>query len=253
MKKSNIIFVFIVLNFSINFALANHLLTVVTHEDLREWLYRSAPPKHEAWDNLLRKHVSAKGRVNYKAWLQEKNKLDDYCEELSATKVSKFWAKEEKISFWSNVYNAFTVQLILDNYPLKSITNLDKGKTWDVRRITIDGKKYSLNDIEHQILRKLDEPRVHFLLNCASKSCPPLHNQAITIKNVNNLLEEKTKQFIQSTYNQLKENEIHISLIFKWYATDFGNLIAFLNRYSSVKVSDQAAINYLLYDWDLNE
>lgn len=253
MKTREIVFVFIALNLSINFALANHLLTNSENEVLGSWLYRTTPPKHEAWDALLQKHVSAQGRVNYKTLLQEKNTLDEYCKQLSQTKLSKHWTKEEKISFWVNVYNAFTVQLIVENYPISSITNLDGGKTWDVQRITIDGKKYSLNHIEHQILRKLDEPRIHFLLNCAAKSCPPLYNYAFTPANVNKLLESQTKRFIQSSYNQIKENEIHLSMIFKWYETDFGNLIAFINRYTATKVNEKAKINYLPYDWALNE
>lgn len=253
MKTREVIFIFIVLTLSINFALANHLLTNTKGEDLREWLYRSAPPKHDTWDALLQKHVSAQGRVNYTTLAQEKCKLDEYCQLLSTTKVSKRWTKEEKISFWVNVYNAFTVQLILSNYPVESITDLDGGKAQDVQRIVIDDKKYSLNDIKHQILRKLGEPRVHFLLTCASKSCPPLYNNAIINLNVHTRLEVQTQAFIQSSQNQIKENAIHLSLIFKQYADDFGNLVAFINRYTSVKVNDTVLINYLPYDWTLNE
>lgn len=253
MKTREVIFVFIAVTLSINFALANHLLTNVGGEDLRDWLYRSTPPKHNRWDALLQKYVSAQGRVNYKALAHEKQQLDEYCRQLSETKVSKQWTKEEKISFWANAYNAFTVQLIIENYPIKSIMDLDGGKTWNVPRISIDSKKYSLNDIEHQILRKLGEPRIHFLLNCASKSCPILPNTAITPTNVHQLLEQQTKIFITSNHNQIKENEIHISMLFKWYATDFGDLIAFINRYSVIKVSSKATINYRAYDWTLNE
>lgn len=253
MKTREVIFVFIVLTLSINFALANHLLTDTKGEDLREWLYGSTSPEHDTWDALLQKHVSAQGRVNYQTLIQDKYKLDEYCQRLSATKVSKRWSKEEKISFWANVYNAFTVQLILSNYPIESITDLDGGKTWDVQRIMIDGKKYSLNDIDHQILRKLGEPRVHFLLNCASKSCPPLFNNALTPLSVHKRLEAQTQAFIQSSQNHIDENAIHLSLIFKQYAADFGHLIAFINRYTNVKVNDTATINYLPYDWSLNE
>jgi hypothetical protein len=113
---------------------------------------------------------------------------------------------------------------------------------------------YSLDDIEHGIIRKqFREPRIHFAVNCASLSCPPLQNRAYTAKNIDTLLEKATKEFINSRENSIQVNSVELSSIFKWYAEDFGNIIAFVNRYSTVKVDNTAQISYKEYDWNLND
>ena len=153
-----------------------------------------------------------------------------------------------------NAYNVFTLKLVVDNYPLKRITDLDGGKTWDVRRIEIGGKKYSLNDIENVILRpRFKDARIHFGINCAAKSCPPLLNQAFSAENVQSLLTVRTRKFIRSSANELAENQVTVSKIFDWYAADFGDLPTFLNRYSKVKIAAAATVLFKEYDWSLNE
>ena len=123
--------------------------------------------------------MSSAGKVNYAGFKKDKAKLQAYLSLLSKNAPTSKMSRSDQIAFWINAYNAHTVDLIVKNYPISSITKLDNGKTWYVKRITIGGKKYSLDDIEKKILiGKFKEPRVHFAVNCAAKSCPPLKNRA---------------------------------------------------------------------------
>jgi len=213
------------------------------------------PPSHEAWDVLLKKYVSAAGKVNYKGLKADKNKLEDYLKTLSANAPEESWSKAEEMAFWINTYNAFTVKLILDNYPLSSINKLHGGKPWDQKWIKIGSKTYSLNNIENDILRpKFKDARIHFAVNCAAKSCPPLLNAAWTASNLNSNLDAQAKKFINNpAFNKLSEKKVEVSKIFEWYKEDFGNLPAFLNKYASIKVGAKAKVLFLEYDWGLNE
>lgn len=215
--------------------------------------FLTAQPSHAAFDALLKKYVSADGKVNYKNFKSEKAALDSYIQTLSDNAPQNNWSKNNKMAYWINAYNALTIKLILQNYPLSKITDLDGGKTWDVKRNSLGGKKLSLNDIENTILRPMGDARIHFAINCAAKSCPPLFNQAFTAENVDDCLELRTKQFINSSANNLKSNEIKISKIFDWYGKDFGNVAAYVAKYANTKVSKTAKISFNDYDWRLNE
>jgi hypothetical protein len=205
------------------------------------------------FNDLLQKHVSATGKVNYKELKTNKTQLEEVIKTFQDSPPQESWSKNEKLAYWMNVYNVFTLKLIVDNYPISSIMKLDNGKPWDVKRIEIDGKKYSLNDIENVILRpKFKDARIHFGINCAAKSCPPLHNEAFTAENVQTLLTQRTRKFIRSSANNLSENSAEISKIFEWYAADFGDIVAFLNKYATVKISPSAKVTYSEYSWDLN-
>ncbi len=210
---------------------------------------------HQILDSLLQKHVSDAGRVNYKGLKTDKARLDAYCQMLSANPVQETWAREEKMAYWINAYNAFTLKLIVDNYPTKSILNFDGGKTWDVRRIKIGDKKYSLNNIENDILRpQFKDPRIHFAINCAAKSCPPLWNHAYTPENLEATLEARTNAFVNNAkFNMLSNTRAQVSKIFDWYGADFGDLKKFLNKYSETKLKSTAALVFNEYNWDLNE
>jgi Protein of unknown function, DUF547 len=131
---------------------------------------------------------------------------------------------------------------------------LDKGKPWDVKRIDLGGKKYSLNDLENEVIRPtFKDARIHFAINCAAKSCPPLYNKAFTSDKVQSLLDVRTKAFLTSKSNTLAEKKVKISKIFDWYKADFGELTAFLSKYSTVKVVKDAVVEFGEYDWGLNE
>ena len=215
----------------------------------------TASPNHHLLDSLLQKHVSDAGKVNYKGLKADKAILDAYCQQLSDHPVLETWTREEKMAYWINAYNAFTIKLIVDNYPTKSILNFDGGKTWDVRRIKLSDKKYSLNNVENDILRpQFKDPRIHFAINCAAKSCPPLWNHAFTAENLEATLESRTRAFINDTkYNTLTGSRAQVSKIFDWYSVDFGDLKKFLNQFSSTKLKSTAVVVFNEYNWDLNE
>jgi hypothetical protein len=215
---------------------------------------QAAADLHGAFDAILKKYVSTSGKVNYKEIKENKADLEAYTKALSDNPPAEKAPKAERFAYWINAYNAFTLKMIADNYPLSSVTKLDGGKPWDVKRITIGGKKYSLNDIENNILRPMGDARIHFAINCAAKSCPPIHNVAFTAANLNSVLESRTKRFINDTKaNSLKGSELKISKIFDWYGKDFDKIPEFINRFAITKVKTDAKIGFMDYDWSLNE
>jgi hypothetical protein len=210
---------------------------------------------HSKWNSLLQSFVSDNGNVDYFAFKNNEERLEDYLEYLSENQPKKSSAKNEKLAYWINAYNAFTVKLIIDNYPIKSIKDI--GKPWDKKFITIDGKNLSLNHIEHEILRKMNEPRIHFAIVCASFSCPKLDNQAFTADKLEAQLTRVTKAFLaDKNRNEISEKSIKISKIFDWFSKDFTenrSLIDFLNQYSEVTISPKAKKRFKDYNWALNE
>jgi hypothetical protein len=211
-------------------------------------------PGHSTWNDLLTAHVSNTGNVDYKALKSEQARIEAYLEELSAMPPTKTWSKTESMAFWINAYNAATVVLILKNYPLKSIQDLDGGKTWDVKRIKLGDKTYSLNQIENEILRaKYKDARIHFAVNCAAKGCPPLLNQAFKSNTLEEQLNSQTRKFVRNKkYNQIEGKSAQVSKIFDWYASDFGDLKQFLNTYLTSPIATDAQISFKDYDWSLN-
>lgn len=213
-----------------------------------------AQPDFKAWDTFLKKYVSATGDVDYKSIKANRKEFDAITKTFSATSVLPSWSKSDQLVFWINAYNAFTIDLIVNNYPLKSIQGLDGGKPWDVKRINIGGKKYSLNNIENDIIRpQFKDARIHFAVNCAAKSCPPILNGAFFGKTLDTQLDEVTKKFINNKkYQTITLTNITLSKIFDWYGADFGDIVTFINKYSNVKVNKSATIAYKDYDWALN-
>lgn len=209
---------------------------------------------HQSFTTLLQKYVSNDGKVNYKGLKNDKAALETYITSLAKQIPDNTWGKNAAFAYWINAYNAFTLKLIVDNYPVKSITNLGGGKPWDVKNIELAGKKYSLNNIENDIIRpNYKDARLHFAVNCAAVSCPPLFNKAFTENNINDLLDTRTKDFINSSANSITASKIKISKIFDWYKADFGDVTAFINKYSNIKVNTNAGIKYNEYNWELNE
>lgn len=226
----------------------------------------TTPPSHELWDQLVKAHVKANGQVNYQGFIKDKAKLDQYTKLISDNAPDrKTWSKNQQLAYWINAYNAFTVKLIVDNYPVKSIRDLGPSlkiplikDVWHYKFFKIGGVESSLDEIEHSILRKeFSEPRIHFAINCASVSCPPLLNEAFTAEKMEALLTKVATTFINDpTRNKISPDKAEISSIFSWFTGDFtknGTLIDFLNRYSKVKIKPSAKVSYLDYDWNLNE
>ena len=226
----------------------------------------TTPPSHKTWNELLKANVNSNGTVNYKGFIKEKAKLDAYLKTISENAPDrKTWSKDEQLAYWINAYNAFTVKLIVDNYPVESIKDLGPAlkipmikDVWHYKFFKIGGEESSLDEIEHSILRKeFEEPRIHFAINCASVSCPPLLNEAFEAATIDSQLDKVAKGFINdSSRNKITPNAIQISSIFSWFKGDFtknGSLIDFLNKYSTVKIKSDAKVSHLDYDWNLNE
>ncbi|GAB5552172.1 MAG: hypothetical protein Sapg2KO_17630 [Saprospiraceae bacterium] len=214
-----------------------------------------AKPDHKNWNSLLAKYVNNKGDVNYAGFKADKNKLQAYLTELTNNPPETSWSRNEKMAFWINAYNAYTIKLIVDNYPTKSITSLKGGKPWDVKWIKIGTETYSLNNIENDILRpQYKDARIHFAVNCAAESCPPLLNKAWTANQLNSYFEQQAKAFINNpAYNKITANKVQVSKIFDWYKEDFDNLIVYLNKYSNTSIKANAKVEFLEYDWALNK
>ena len=214
-------------------------------------------PTHEIWDNLTKNHVSKDGKVNYTAFKKNLATLETYLKLLEETPPNKEWSKTEKLAYWFNLYNASTVHLVATNYPVKSIKNINGGKPWDKKFIASGSAIYSLNDIENTIVRpNYNEPRLHVAFNCAAVSCPNLLNEAFEASKLNIQLDKLAKQWISdSSKNELTNSEkINISQIFNWYAVDFKNgVIPFINKYTNNPINENASIDYLEYNWDLND
>ncbi len=210
---------------------------------------------HKSWDRLLHSFVDEKGNVDYRGFKKDSETLNQYLEQLGSNTVNENWSREKKLAYYINLYNAATVKLILNNYPLASITDINKP--WDKAWIKYGGEFISLGEIEHKILRKMNEPRIHFAINCASYSCPKLLNEAYTKDKLDEQLDRATKDFVNDpSRNIISENRVELSKIFKWYKKDFennGSLIVYLNKYLKSSISPDTKIEYLKYNWSLNE
>ncbi len=211
-------------------------------------------PSHAILNELLQKHVDPEGTVDYRGMKQNAARLDAYLDLLAENPPRDDWSRVEKLAYWINAYNAFTVKLVTEHYPISSIMDLAGGKIWDTRTLDIGGVAYTLNDMEHTKLRKeIGDPRIHFAVNCAAVSCPPLYNEAFTQGNVDHLLNQRTKAFINNEkYNDISPSRVSVSKIFEWYAEDFGNLIPFLSKYTDRPIREDATIIFRDYNWELN-
>jgi len=223
---------------------------------------KTNPITHESWTALLQELVTVEGKVNYKGFIKENARLKDYLNLLSSNPPGSNWSKEEQLAYWINAYNAFTVKLIIDNYPLKSIKAIGDGlpminSPWDIKFFKIGGVDFDLNTIEHEILRKqFVEPRIHFAINCASFSCPKLRNEAFESLQLESQLEDQTNAFINNPdKNKIDSDNTKLSKIFSWFESDFikvSPLTTFIKKYQP-DFNEQNKIEYLIYSWKLNE
>ena len=241
---------------------------------------------HKAWDDLLKKHVRyADGgnasKVSYAGLAKDRAQLKAVLAEYSGVQKSEFdgWSKPQQQAYLINMYNAYTVEKILTRYPdLKSIRDFGSvfGNPWKDRFFTLFGQPASLDQIEHETLRKegaYDEPRVHVALVCASIGCPMLRNEAFTADKLDAQLEDGMKRFLsdrsRNRYNA-QSRKLEVSRIFDWYGKDFEkghkgftSVKATLAKYAdqlAEKPEDRAAVreqkaevSFLDYDWALND
>jgi hypothetical protein len=212
------------------------------------------------FDSLLQKNVDKTGRVDYQSLKNNETLLDNYLAYIQNNEPTKEWSSNKKKAFWINTYNAYTIKIILNNYPLKSIRDIkiDGETAWKIPFVKIGQKRYTLDQIEHKILRKkFNDPRIHVGINCASVSCPRLWNFAFTEDNIASSLDNLMKEFINdTTRNKISKKNVALSEIFNWFSKDFiknGTIISYLNTYAAIKISEKASIKYLTYDWSLNK
>jgi len=229
---------------------------------------------HAPWDMLLQKylvtdHPSGINRFRYADVSQvDREALATYLIQLQKVSVSSLGREEQK-AYWINLYNALTVKLILDHYPVTSITDIDispglfSNGPWDAKLMHIEEQEVSLNDIEHRILRPIfNDNRLHYALNCASIGCPNLQPVAYTTANTEKLLEAGAAEHINSPRGaQIIRGRLQVSSIYKWFQADFGGseagVLAHLRKYALGSLADSLqtyskGLRYE-YDWNLNQ
>ena len=221
------------------------------------------PVDHSIYGRLLKTHVIA-GRVDYNGFKKDEAQLDAYLAALAAIDPDAL-DKQEQIAFYINAYNAWTIKLILSGYPgIKSIKELGSfiKSPWEKKICRIDDDVMTLDHIEHDILRsRFKDPRVHFAINCAALSCPPLRSEPYLGSILDRQLDDAASAFINNQKrNYLSGDTLYVSKIFKWFAEDFNDdVIGFFLKYAKEDMKkelkakkDNIKIKYLHYDWSLN-
>ncbi len=215
------------------------------------------------YNSLLEKYV-ANGRVNYKGLKLEESRLDAYLDHLAALNPDRL-SRNDRFAFYINVYNAWTLKLILKHYPgIRSIKDTGGifSSPWKKKLVRINGETVTLDHIEHNILRpEFKDPRVHFAINCAARSCPPLAGFAFSGDKLDQQLDQQTRAFINTPQsNYLKGNTLWVSRIFKWFGEDFDQkIVSFFQTYAEGDLKrkleargENIEVEYLDYDWSLN-
>lgn len=225
---------------------------------------------HQLWDSLLKRYVDDNGMVDYASWRSNQVdlvQLDAYLGQLGRANVSANHRPEAAIAFWCNAYNAVTIRGILKEYPTTSIRNhtakMFGYNIWHDLLLQVNSQTYSLNAIEHEILRKTGEKRIHFAIVCASVGCPRLLNEAYTGTQIEEQLARNTQDFFSRPQNlQVQGNTLQVSAIMKWYVEDFGlNAeagLAGLKIYlplpaKAIVDTGNYRVSHLDYDWSLND
>ncbi len=223
---------------------------------------------HTAYDKLLQDSVKD-GLVNYKAIKVDSEVLNGYLDTLGKVDESTFnkWPKNERLTYLINLYNAATIKLIVDNYPVKSIRDINKEGEgpWKLDVVNLLGKKVSLDALEHEVIRNnYNEPRIHFALVCAAYGCPKLPNWAFVPSKLEQQLHARTKLYLSDkSINYIDEGNktIYLSSIFNWFSDDFikthGTVLDFVKKYlptgDANKLSSDYPIKFTEYDWSLND
>jgi len=225
---------------------------------------------HSDWDDLLKRYVfmHKKGvnRFHYELFgAADRVLLKSYLAMMSATPISEF-NRQQQQAYWFNLYNALTVKVILDNYPVKSIRDISPDLyppgPWKLELVNIEGEALSLDDIEHGILRPIwKDPRIHYAVSCAAMGCPNLQPRAYTADNTEIMLDDAAREFINhARAASVRYGLLRVSSIYDWYQVDFGGseaaVIAHLRQYANKRLLDslenRSKIDDFHYDWTLN-
>ena len=235
------------------------------------------------WDALVTKHVvwlpgGHASQSDYRGFQADRAALKSYLDSLSAVPQAEYeaWNKPQKLAFLLNAYNAFTIDLILTEYPkIKSIKDLGSlfGSPWKKKFFSLLGKQRSLDDVEHGMIRApgvFDDPRIHMAANCASVGCPALRNEAYAGDRLDAQLDDAVARFLSDrSRNRInpQTGRLEVSKIFDWYGKDFtaraGSVEKWLAKYADLLADDPkqrstlrdagAKLDFLDYDWALNE
>lgn len=231
---------------------------------------------HSLYTGILQDYVYD-GRVNYRDLCKDQ-RLGAYIAQLAATNPDTIAEEKAKLAFWINAYNAYTLKVICDHYPIKSINELHTGgliigtvlkKTiWDKPFVIINNQETTLNTIEHKIIRqKFRDPRIHFALVCAAQSCPPLRSEAYEGTKLDEQLDDQGRKFFSRAsmnYFEIDKMQAHLSKILDWYSKDFGKndeeILLYITRFLSDDIATAIKANpknwkikHTKYDWSLNE
>ncbi len=225
---------------------------------------------HSSWDRLLAAYIEEEQGLNYFRYSTvtpaDREALESYVDRLQSVIVTES-GRQQQYAYWINLYNALTIKVILDHYPVKSIREisyslLSRGP-WKEKLVTVEGMKLSLDDIEHEILRPVfRDNRIHYAVNCASIGCPNLQATAFTADNIEDLLDDAARQYINHPRGvAIHGDDLVVSSIFKWYTEDFGGsdreIIEYFIQYAEPDLAREleafTKISDYEYDWGLNE
>ncbi len=218
----------------------------------------------QLYADVLSRHVKD-GLVDYSSLKSNPGGLNKYLGQTALVSRKEFdsWTRDEQLAFLINLYNARTIRLIIDNYPVKSIRDIGSGAKgpWEEPIVPLFGEIITLNTLENSMIRKnYNDPRIHFALVCAAKGCPPLLGEPYTAENLNNQLEAQTQKFLADSAKNsidLKNKIIRLSPIFNWYMSDFsrtaGSVQNFIKLYYLNIPIEEFKIEYTDYDWSLND
>lgn len=260
------------------FLLSGSFLRAAPEADLWSYWKQHNPDSeqqidHSPWDHFLKRYVvegkDGINRVQYDSVTdQYRQKLEKYVERLETITITNRSRPVQK-AYWINLYNALTILVVLEHYPVESIRDIDispgwfSSGPWGKKLLTIEGKDVSLNDIEHRILRPIwADPRIHYAVNCASMGCPNLQREAFTAENLNQLLEKGAREYTNHPRGvEIRDNEVYASSIYGWFQEDFGgserNVLNHLKKYADKslrrKLDQFQEIYDYRYDWTLND
>lgn len=268
----------VVLKLSRRTALAAGLALIVQGALAKATTAQGMPDPDAPYDALLRRYVSMGGdgvtRVDYALWratTADRAALDAYIMEMSARRPSSM-PRAEAFAYWGNLYNAVTLKVILDRYPVASIRDIKSDNwldpraytgPWRQQRVTVEGRRLSLDDIEHEIMRPtFRDPRVHYIVNCASYGCPNLMDRVWRAATLEADLEAAARAFVNHPRGVavLPNGTLRVSSIYKWFIVDFGGndagLIAHFRQYAEGALARSLAASPRIaeddYDWSLN-
>ncbi len=227
---------------------------------------------HTPWDNLLSRHVRTSDQgvnlVDYHGFSTgDRTMLADYITILSGVPISQF-NRDQQLAYWVNLYNALTVRVVLDHYPVESIRDIDISPSlfatgpWDKKLISIEGENLTLNDIEHRIMRPIwHDPRIHYVVNCASIGCPNLRDRAYSGTEIDTALDRAATAYVNDPRGvSVVDGKVSVSKIYDWFIEDFGGsegmVLRHLQRYAAPELAARleaiGKLSDVHYDWSIN-